>query len=207
MAPLLVGAILIAFLIGRNPALASGTSTTAAAASNDAHYCDVYVHALASSLKVSPAQLAAANKSALQTTVEQAYKDGSITQAQETQMLNQIKQLGADPCADLARAVAARHDRLVSAHTAVVNAVATTLKLSPATVEKNLASGQTVAQMASAQHVSLADVNAAYLSAVRTQLNATVASGMITQSQADKMYANIERAVAAGKYPLLRAPM
>ena len=205
---LLIGLALSTFLLGRSPALALGGSSPGAGPASQQKYCQTYVHTLASRLKVSVAQLAAANKSALETTIQQAYTDGAITQAQETRMLDKIKQLGSDPCADLARLSAAHHqmgERYAGAHQAVVNAVAGAVNLPPATLEQDLASGQTVPQIASAQHVSLAAVDAAYLAAVQTQLKMAVAKGMITQAQSDTAYSAIQRAVSKGQYPWLRA--
>jgi hypothetical protein len=166
------------------------------------------VHTLASKLGKTVAELAAANKSALEATIQQAYTDGAISQAQETKMLDKVKQLGSDPCKDLARLSASHHQmsqQYAGAHQAVVNAVAGAVNLPPATLEQDLASGQTVAQIASAQHVDLSAVNAAYLSAVQNQLKTAVTKGKITQAQASTAYSAIQRAVARGEYPWLRA--
>lgn len=199
----LVGLALGVLLIGQSPALASRSTNPGAGPTNQQKYCEIYVHALASRLKVTVAQLAAANKSALQTTIQQAHTDGAITQAQETKLLDKIKQLSSDPCADLARAAQARHMRLAAARQAVVTAVAGALKLPPATLEKDLSSGLTIPAIASSQNVSLDSVNAVYLAAIQTQLKEAVANGTITQAQSDKAYTAIQRAVASGKYPLL----
>ena len=202
---LVVGLVLIAQLVGGNPVRASGGAAPPPGPTGQQKYCEVYEHALAARLKVSVAQLAAANKAALETTVRQAMADGTLTQAQESRILGKINQLGQDPCVDLARSAADYHARLATSHKAVLAAVAGALKLAPATLESDLSSGQTVAQIASAQHVSINDVNAAYLNAIQAQLKTAVANGMITQPQADKMYQAIQHAVANGRYPLLRA--
>ena len=73
----------------------------------------------------------------------------------------------------------------------------------PRTLQADLASGQTIPQIAKAQNVPLADVNTAYLDAVRSQLQAAVGAHTITQPQADKAYADVQQAVAQGRYPLL----
>jgi hypothetical protein len=71
-----------------------------------------------------------------------------------------------------------------------------------ATVEKDLSSGQTVAQIASAQNVRIADVHAAYPAAIQNQPKTAAAQGTIAQAHSDKAYAAIRRAVVSGKYPL-----
>jgi hypothetical protein len=200
---LLVGLALAVILVIRSPALASGKSAPPPGSTGQQKYCEMYEHALATNLKVSVAQLAAANKAALETTVKQAMADGAITQAQETRIVDKIRQLGSDPCADLARAAAAHRARYANAHQAVLTAVAGALHLPAATLELDLSHGQTVAQIAAAQHVNLTDVNAAYLTAVQDQLKMAVTNGTMTQPQADKMYQAIQRAVANGRYPLL----
>jgi hypothetical protein len=204
---LLVGLALGTLLGGQRFALASGGANPGNGSANQQKYCKVYVTTLASNLNVTVPELAAANKSALQTTIKQAYTDGAITQAQVKSLLDKVNQLGKDPCADLARLAATHHKghELQGAHQAIVNAVAGALKLSPATLESDLSSGQTVAQIASAQHVRISDVNAVYLTAVQTQLKAAVTRGLITQSQSHDAYSAIQRAVSNGKYPLLRA--
>lgn len=201
---LLVGFVLGVFLVGQSLAFASRSTRLDTAPPPMQKYCEVYEQALAAKLKVTVAQLAAANKSALQTTVQKAASDGAITQARETQLLDTINQLGPDPCADLARAAMA-HQMAGHAHQAIVTAVASELKLPPDVLEKDLASGQTISQIAIAQHVSLADVNVAYLGAVQTQLAAAVADGMVTQAQSDRIYLAIQQAVARGQYPMLGA--
>lgn len=201
---LLVGFVLGMLLISQRPAFASRSTKRDADPTLVRKYCEVYEQTLAAKLNVTVAQLAAANKSAMQTTVQKAFSDGDITEAQETRLLDAINQLGPDPCADLARA-AMSHQMLVHAHQAIVAAVAGALKLSPDALAKDLASGQTLSQIAVAQHVSLADVNAAYLAAVQEQLKAAVANGTITQAQSDRTYLAIQQAVAHGRYPLLGA--
>lgn len=201
---LLVGFVLGMLLISQRPAFALRSTKRDADPTLVRKYCEVYEQTLAAKLNVTVAQLAAANKSAMQTTVQKAFSDGDITEAQETRLLDAINQLGPDPCADLARA-AMSHQMLVHAHQAIVAAVAGALKLSPDALAKDLASGQTLSQIAVAQHVSLADVNAAYLAAVQEQLKAAVANGTITQAQSDRTYLAIQQAVAHGRYPLLGA--
>lgn len=201
---LLVGFVLGMLLISQRPVFASRSTKRDADPTLVRKYCEVYEQTLAAKLNVTVAQLAAANKSAMQTTVQKAFSDGDITEAQETRLLDAINQLGPDPCADLARA-AMSHQMLVHAHQAIVAAVAGALKLSPDALAKDLASGQTLSQIAVAQHVSLADVNAAYLAAVQEQLKAAVANGTITQAQSDRTYLAIQQAVAHGRYPLLGA--
>jgi hypothetical protein len=105
---LLIGLALGGLLGGRMPALASQSSASAAAVASatastaptdSQKYCQAYIQNLAAALKVNVAQLEAANLSALQKTIRQAYADGKITQAQETKLLDKAASFSKDPCA------------------------------------------------------------------------------------------------------------
>ena len=109
---LLIGLALGGLLGGRVPAVASQGSTSAAAAAtasatasatptDSQKYCQAYIQNLAAALKVNVAQLEAANLSALQKTIRQAYADGKITQAQETKLLDRAASFSKDPCTAL----------------------------------------------------------------------------------------------------------
>jgi hypothetical protein len=107
---LLIGLALGGLLGGRMPALASQGSTSAAAVASatasttptdSQKYCQAYIQNLAAALKVNVAQLEAANLSALQKTIRQAYADGKITQAQETKLLDRAASFSKDPCTAL----------------------------------------------------------------------------------------------------------
>ena len=202
---LLVGLIVGALLGGGVPALAStgGSAPATATPSANQRYCQLFVQTLAKNLHVSQSQLDSATQAALRTTIQQAYKDGKITQAQETKLLNRVSQLDAHPCAAMGRMYGHHGGAMANAHQAVLSAVAAKLNLSAATLQSDLASGQTLPQIAAARHVSLADVNAAYLSAVHAQLTTAVSSGAITQQQANQAYTKVQQAVANGRYPLL----
>lgn len=88
----------------------------------------------------------------------------------------------------------------------VEQAVAQVLGLSVATLEADLNAGQTLLQIAQAQHVAVDDLNAAYLNAVKAGLAAAVKNGQVTQTQADNLYSAQQQAVASGHYPLLESP-
>jgi hypothetical protein len=85
-------------------------------------------------------------------------------------------------------------------------AVARTLGLSADALEANLRAGQTLVQIAQARHVPVADLNAAYLNAVRSGLATAVKNGQMTQTQADNVYAFEQQAVVSGHYPELESP-
>jgi AraC-like DNA-binding protein len=208
---LLMGVAIGALLGNVFSALASpGGTTHASATAGTGHYCQLFEQTLAQNLHVSPAQLETATQDALTTTIQQAYTDGTITQAQETTLLHQVSQLGAHPCAALRhlgalgrRGAGVGGAQFARARQAILHAVATTLKLAPSTLQADLAAGQTLAQIAAAQHVAIADVNTVYLGAVHEQLTLLVGNGTLTQAQVDRLSAKVQQAVTSGHYPLL----
>jgi hypothetical protein len=73
------------------------------------------------------------------------------------------------------------------------------LKISPAALLSDLQSGQTVAQIAQAQHVDIATVNTAYLRGVKESLSQFTSD----QSRIDQAYQKEQQGVQNGKYDLL----
>ena len=210
---LLVGMTIGVIFSGSFQAFAAGNNLVGATTqptTGKGQYCQLYEQTLAKDLGVSESKLQSANQSAMKATLDQMVKDGKITAAQESKIEARLAKAGAHPCAALA-AARGHHgglhgpaqQALMNARTAVESAVAAKLNISTSTLESDLANGQTIAQIAQAQHVNLSDVNTAYLNAVQAQLKQAVSSGTITQAQSDMLYTRIQNAVAAGHYPLL----
>jgi hypothetical protein len=195
---------------GGIPAFAatSGPNTSTAGPST---YCQTYLNALASDLHVTPAQLQSANKDALQKTIDQMAADGKLTAAQKAKLEQRLNALSAHPCAALAarfkRGGAGARGALgplgQAAHQQIEQAVTGALKMSTATLGADLAAGQTIPQIAQAQHVDLSTVNNAYLTAAKAALASAVGSGTLTQDQSNAAYAKLQQAVANGRYPPL----
>lgn len=97
----------------------------------------------------------------------------------------------------------AQRQALAQARPAILAATAASLHLTSVQLTADLDAGQTIPQIAQAQHTPLSQVNAAYLNAVKTQLNDAVQQGKITQSQASSLEQTVQNDVAKGKYPLL----
>lgn len=176
------------------------------------NYCQTYVQQLAKDLNVTPAQLNSANLDAAQATLNQMHADGQITAQEETQLEQLFQPLTTDPCTNIDQ-VAQRAAQEISsnaglnnARTSLQSAVAKSLHLSTSQLTADLNNGQTISQIASAQHVNLNDVNNAYLSTAKSQLRSAVSSGAITQAQANGMYTLAQAAVANGTYPLVQNP-
>ncbi|MBF6591538.1 MAG: hypothetical protein IVW57_13560 [Ktedonobacterales bacterium] len=193
-------------------ASASSYATAPATPSAADSYCQLYLSKLASQLNTTTDKIASANQAAMQAVIDQMVKDGKLTADQKAKLEQRLQNVGKNPCAFLAgRFGGAGHfgpggldGALKNARGAIESAVASALKLSSAsTLESDLAAGQSISAIATAQHVSISTVNSAYLNAVQTQLNQAVSSKLITQAQATTMYTKIQSEVSKGRYPLL----
>ena len=208
---LLVIGVVVGVVFGDNlRALAAGGSSPAqATAGAQNNYCQLYIQTLASDLGVSPDKLKSANQDAAQKVINQMASDGKISAAQKDRLTQRLQKYANSPCAFVAARAAGKGARnhlqqaLAPARSAAESAVANSLKISTTTLESDLAAGQTIPQIATAQKVNLSDVNSAYLNAVKAQLASAVSSGKITQPQSDAIYARVQQAVQNGKYPLL----
>ena len=196
------------FLLGGH---ASAQAASASQAPAKGNYCAIYEQALASDLNVSTGALERANLDAIQKTLDQMRADGKITAVEETQIVQLLQQVGMQPCTHLTPKAVMTYlennpvvqQQIANAHATLVAAVAAKLGLTPAVLEADLAKGQTVAALASARKVSLADVNAAYLDTARTLLSQAVSGGILTTQQSKLVYGLAAEAVKGGQYPLL----
>lgn len=207
---LLVVGVLAGMIFGDNlRTLAAGGSPATATPGNQASYCQLYLQTLASDLGVSADKLKSANQDAAQKVINQLASDGKISATQKNELTQALQKYADSPCA-FVNLHAARKGltsdvkrALAPARAAVESAVAGSLKISTSTLESDLAAGQTIPQIATAQKVNLSDVNTAYLNAVKSQLASAVSSNAITQDQSNALYTRVQQAVQKGHYPLL----
>jgi hypothetical protein len=204
---LLVGLVLGGLINGGLPALASfGASLAPRATGTPNPYCSLYEQTLANELGVSTSKLEGADQAALRAVIQQALKDGKITQAQETDLLNKVAAMANQPCIGLRGNFGfggrgGGPGEIGAIHQAVEAAVASALKLQATDLETQLDAGKTVAQIAQTQGVSIDTVNSAYLNAAKGELDKAVTAKTITQAQAGQAYSKLQTAVAAGNYP------
>ena len=207
---LLIVGMFIGVVGGRLPVFASMNlfqNTTPNASNGD--YCHLYETTLANDLHVSVSALEQANVDALQKTIDQLVKDGKITTTEQLALEAGLMQVGADPCKNLPAAASmlmsnpALKQQLSAIHTRLINDVAPSLHLLPSTLEFELSTGKTIAQIAQEQQLPVADANAAYLKSVKAILAQYVKDQSITQDQADWLYSLDVQVVNDGHYPLL----
>ena len=134
-----------------------------------------YIDDLAGRLNVSPSTLTKAMKAALDDRIDAALAAGRITAARAAALKARVAGAGVQAARRLAAGSGLR---------AGANAAESYLGLSAATLRSDLASGETLAQIASATPGKTADgLKAAVLASAKTRLDAAVASGAITSGQ------------------------
>ena len=154
---------------------AGAIAATQAGASQIAPSSQAYIDDLAGRLHLAPSTLSAAMKAAIDDRVDAALAAGRITAARAAALKARV----AAGRLHAARPQAAGRSLRAGAH-----AAEDYLGLAPATLRSDLASGSTLAQIASATPGKTAEgLKAAVLASASTRLDAAVTSGAITSAQ------------------------
>jgi hypothetical protein len=177
------------------------TAPAATAATKPASkYASVFLDKLASALGVSADKLTTGLKTASNATIDEALKNQDITKVQADRLKQEVTNgqygffghgLGGGrgmggPGGD--RGMGGVNDRGPGGGQVVFDAAAKALGLTSADLETQLRSGQTLDQIAKTKNVDIKTVQAAMLTALKTQLDQDVKDGRITQAQADERY-------------------
>jgi hypothetical protein len=175
-----------------NAVFAQSTGTTSAAAKM-MDYGKVFVQKLAGALGVDQAKLEAAMKTAGNATVDEALKNQDITKAQADALKARVQ---AGEYNVLTRGPGGRGPGQMGGQDgrgdrgpggpALMDATAKALGLSSEELRTQVQSGKTITEIAAAKKVDLKTVQAAVLAAFKTQLEADVKAGKLTQAQADE---------------------
>lgn len=159
--------------------------------------CAAFRAAFAANLGKTEAQVTAAAKAAIVTTVDAAVADGTLPAGAAAKVKARIAAAEADGCkvlsgwrARAAGAVGIAKDGFAAA--------AEALDLTPTELRAELRSGKTLKDVAAAKGVPYATVTAAALASVEQDLDAAVAAGTLTQARADKIMARIASRLEAG---------
>ena len=170
-----------------------------------------YLDDLAKRLNVSPAQLSAAMKGALLDQIDAAVKAGRITQAQANAIKQRIESGQAPPFFFGFHARRFFGPRLGFAPGlragGPLGAAATYLGLTDVQLFQDLASGQSLAQVAKARGKSVSGLEQAMVDAARTRLDRAVKAGRLTKTQEQQLLSGLQAKVAAAvnrTRPMLR---
>lgn len=184
--------------------------TAPAATAQATNYANVFLGKLASALGVSADKLTAGLKTAGNATIDEALKNQDITKAQADRLRQEVadghavflgRGLGGDRGPGMGMGGPGMNrgpgmggfgmgDRGFGfgGGPAIFDAAAKALGLSSAELQTQLRSGQTLEQIAKAKNVDVKTVQAAMLTALKTQVDQDVKDGRITQVQADDIY-------------------
>lgn len=168
-----------------------------ARAGEPSEYCTAFRAAFAANLGKTEAEVVAAAKAAIGTTVDAAVADGSLTGDAAARLKTRVAGADADGCKILSGWRAKARGAAGIAKDGFA-AVAEALDMTTVQLRAELKSGKTLKDVAAAKGVPYATVTAAALAAVDGDLDAAVAAGNLKQARADKIMERLERRLEAG---------
>jgi polyhydroxyalkanoate synthesis regulator phasin len=148
-----------------------------------------FIAETAERLGVAPEELTTAMTEAQVEIIDEAVAEGRLTEEQAAKLKERIEEYG--PLSVIARGHRAGK-ALCHGARLVTGAAAEVLGKEPADVAEAVRSGESLAQQAAAQGMSVEEFNAALLDAIKSTLQAKVDEGKLTQEQADRIFAGIE---------------
>jgi hypothetical protein len=172
------------------------TTQPQASASNLRTY---FFDQLAAALNIQRPALDTAIKDAAAGTVDEAVRQGRLTQAQADQLKARIQSGDVDAFGGLpfggpgGRGGKRGGAELAGVRQAMLDAAAQTLNLTTGELTTQLRAGQTLAQVAQANGTTEQAVIDAALAAAKTQLDQAVANGTLTQARADAIYTRLQQ--------------
>ena len=172
------------------PTAAAGTSaSTTKGNGTAAQLRTAFQQAFAADLGVDQSKLNSAYTSAVDQTVDQAVKDGKLTQAQG----DKIKKAAANGfkggIAGNAHAKGTKTGaKVATAKKSLVDAASKALGISTTELTTDLKAGQSIADIAKAKNLDIATVKTSILASIKTDLDTAVSKGKLTQDKADKAY-------------------
>lgn len=197
---LIVGAVVLAFA-------ACGGAAYAASQSGSSPR-QAFLNDVAKRLNVSPERLTAAIKGALVDQLNAAVKDGKLTHAQANAIEQRIERSGRLPFFFGGPGTGFGPGRFFgppaffggppgSGQGGPVAVAASYLGLSPTQLFNDVRSGRSLAQIAKARHKSVAGLERAMTSAIKSRLDAAVAAGRIGKSQEQRLLSRLSSGLSA----------
>lgn len=203
VAAALVGGTLIN-AVAAAPASPPDTSADPDAQGVDAAaYCETWKTAFATELGVPVADLAPAAKAATIAAIDAAVANGDLPEDIGTRMKEQLANADADGCRLLGAGFHAwgKHAARADFRFDWVTAASGALGMEPTALGEALRSGDSLRDVATAQGVDYDTVSQAIVDAAKTDLDALVKAGTLTQERADERLAKLTEALAADGFP------
>jgi polyhydroxyalkanoate synthesis regulator phasin len=162
-----------------------------------------FISKTAENLGVSSDELTAAMTAAQFELIDEGVAEGRLTEEQAAQLKARIEEYG--PLAGIGAFARHRGDRPgdrernreCRAFKFVIGAAAQVLEMERSEILAALQSGKSLADLAEEQGMSVDEFTASLLGQIKSQLEAKVGEGKITQEQADKIFAGIEAEIDA----------
>jgi hypothetical protein len=172
------------------------------------NYRQVFVSKLAAALGIDQSKLESSAKQAAKDTVDEAAKNGDLTQAQADQAKQRIDKSSGFPGGFGFGARGFRGGPKgafgITGQT-VMKAVADKLGLTEAQLQSELKSGKSFSDIAKEKNLTEQDLRSAAAAAVKAQLDAAVTAGKLTQAQEDSMVQRIQQGQGFG-FPMGHRP-
>ncbi|HEV8574054.1 MAG TPA: hypothetical protein VGR43_05030 [Dehalococcoidia bacterium] len=149
-----------------------------------------FISETAERLGVSAEELTAAMTDAQFELIDTAVAEERLTEEQAAKLKERIEEYG--PLSAIGLRHRQGHKAVCRGARLVGGAAAEVLGKEPSEVAAAVKSGESLAEQAESQGMSVEDFKAALLDAVKTTLQAKVDEGTITQAQADRIFAGIE---------------
>jgi hypothetical protein len=149
-----------------------------------------FVAETAERLGVTPEALTEAMTGAQFEIIDEAVAEGRMTEEQAAKLKERIEEYG--PLSAIGRGHRSGGKGFCHGARLVAGAAAEVLGKEPADAAEAVKAGESLAEQAEAQGMSVEDFKAALLEAIKASLQTKVDGGAITQEQADRMYAGIE---------------
>jgi polyhydroxyalkanoate synthesis regulator phasin len=192
----MVGVVIAVGIIGGTAVWAQGgTQGGATPAPKFGQRCEEYQAALAQKLGISVEKLQQAQKDTVKDFIDQAVKNGKLPADKAAELKKKIDE--SKGCAPLG-AVRARGVAKVGMFRAGLqtglDAAAKALGMTTEQLTSELKAGKSIADIAKAKNVDLKTVRDAVIAAEKAAIDQAVKNGKLTQTQADKMKAALDKA-------------
>jgi hypothetical protein len=206
-----IGALLVAALVGGatiSSVLAESPSSSPAASSAkgsdpSGKYCETFRSKLADELDVSDAELESAARTATEATIDEAVKNGDLSQDAADKLKGRLDKASERPCFGLGTRARAFHRGFVRGFGAgaLLGSAADALDMQTAALVAQLRAGTSLTAIAESKGVDYAAVSAAVLDAAKADLDKAVDAAKITQQREDQMIERLRTALDNGKWP------
>lgn len=179
------------------PFAASPSPKPSASPNAKTEYCTDFVNHLASNLGKKPADVQSAAQMAFDQTVDDAVKNGQLTQQRGTELKQKFA--AGQLCSGTMGAIGAtgkpgdhRPSAAIGEH--YMADVATALGISPADLKSQLASGKSLKDIAAGKGMDEATFRTKFIAAVKADLDQQVAAGKVTSEQEQMILQRLQTA-------------